>query len=302
MYEKVEARKKKRDELYAKRLAEQSRIGAIRAILNTGKETTVCGGLGKVTRLRLDDEPQKVTVLVTQKGLHGRYYDSPAAEDERIFSVCDTQVANHKLLPASFARALTSGIKQIVAARPKKDPSWLIMATSMTLVSDPMFHEALDGVPGDVGAVSPFGYSGFLPDGSWSRNPRTFGSYSLYGNSPADLHRVYGEVNDGKVHPVGVLGGPFVAVRWDYLTELRDLDLNMFHRLGGLRGMIPQAVSAICTRCRIHMAQIPVESWMPAGYELVEGTPEANLAASTLRRYMGLTIDELNKIRLGVKY
>jgi hypothetical protein len=41
---------------------------------------------------------------------------------------------------------------------------------------------------------------------------------------------------------------------------------------------------------------------MPAGYELVEGTPEANLAASTLRRYMGLTIDELNKIRLGVKY
>ena len=298
--EKDREREAKRNERYALRHAEMARMTAIRGILSTGKEANVGRPIGRNAILRLEDEPQKVTILVTKKGIvHGRYYDSPGADDERIFPVADTQVSNHRMLPPCFARAVMSGLKSFVSARAKRTPSWVIIATSMTLVSDPMFHDILDGIPGNIGAIAPFGYSGFLPDGSWLRNPRTFGSYSLYGTTPAEVRKVYGEVNDGRTHEVGTLGGPFVAIRGIFINELYDLDLPMFHRLGGIMGMIPQAVSCVCSRYGIHMAQVPVESWMPGGYELVDGTPEANLASDTVRRYLGLTAEELKSMKQG---
>ena len=290
------ARKEKQKATLKKMAREVERLDAIRNILTSGTDPEQITP-GRNDILRLSDERQYITILIYSANGPGRYVESPCQRDERVFKTFAGGMLGRRKLPSTFAGAIENGFKAIQKVRINKTPLWYIIAPSMTIINDPMFHKVLESVPGHIGAVAPFGYSGRLPDGSWMRNPRTFGRYSLYGATSGGIRRVTGEVNDGEIHEVGFLAGPFVALRGEYANEMRDI--GFFRSLGDTRGLIAPTVSIICARFGVKMAQIPVDCWGLMEYEPADGSPEVNYAVEEYNAFIDIKMDDLKELRKG---
>ena len=267
-------------EIQQKMVAEQERLNAIREMLAGGpKERTVVPSRNDI--LRLSDERQVVTILFGDSTFGGTYITYPHAKDECVFRVTCGKNFGRRKIPPSFARAITNALKKIAYAKPKMLPSWIVITQSMTAITDPAFHETLEKVPANIGAVAPFGYDGLLPDGSWARNPITFGGYGLYSERTGEKSFVRGAVPCDMFREVQFMNGPFVAIRGECMTEL-DAFAN-FQQMGDARGFLAPVLSGICMKYGIRMGIVPVDCWGVLDYEPVDGTPEMNLCIERVK-------------------
>ena len=144
--------------------------------------------------------------------------------------------------------------------------SWIVLAHSSSIIYDPSFIQKLEQVPGDVGAVAPFGYEYFLPDGTWMRCPNTYGMYSEYSLTDGMFNRrVAGTVSVTGSHEVAMLDGPFVAIRGGYLPILRNW--HKLYRFGDGRGCVPYVVSMMISifptiSTRTTLKRLKMKSWL----------------------------------------
>ena len=290
IYKKEEAAKQKRRELYERFNAETARLNAIRNILTSGPEKRTAKPR-RADILRLSDERQVVTILVCDSMCGGRYIQYPNAKSECIFKARAVRRIGRRKIPPSFATAICTALKKVEYSRPKQLPSWIILSQAVASITDPSFHRILDAVPPEVGAVAPFGYDSLLPDGSWSGNPSSYGFYGLHSEISGDRRFVRGNYQTDEFRRLAVMDGPFVAVRGEYMEDLKML--AYFRRLGDLRGAIGPVVSAICRKYGIPMMCIPVDSWGPIEYTVTPGTPEMNLLVEMTDRFVSTPDSEL---------
>ena len=272
---------------------EYEQLNAIRNILSSGPEVrrTV------PTRndiLRLSEERQIVTFLFSSDGLHGRYDEYPNVKDECVFRMTCGKVYGRRKIPPSFARAINNAIVKFKSLSVRFTPKWVIIASSTSFISDPMFHKCLDEVPAEVGAVAPFGYEYRLADGSWIGCPNTYGFYGLYSEITGEHRRVFGTRAIDGMHPVQVMDGPFVALRGEYLRELGYI--SFFQQLGDQRGLLGPSVSALCLKFSIPMMQIPVESWGSLEYVVRPRTPEMNLGVERIANFIKKPLGSLKDV------
>lgn len=270
----------RKKEIRRKLNAEHERLNAIREMLSGGPaEMAVKPSRNDI--LRLSDERQIVTILFGDSTVRGTYIAYPHAKDECIFRVTCTTNYGRRKIPPSFARAIVNGLKNVASARPKVLPAWIVIAQSMTAITDPVFHETLKRVPGTIGAVAPFGYDGLLPDGSWARNPITYGGYGLYSERTGEKRNVRGSLPVDAIREVEFMDGPFVAVRGEYMAELDAL--SNFQQMGDARGFLVPIMSGICMKYGIRMGVVPVDSWGVLEYAPKDGTPEMNLCIERVK-------------------
>lgn len=290
-----EERKQKHLEIMRKRMEEASRLNAIRNILTTGSSV-------RKTRpnrndiLRFSVEPQVVTFLIhSSQGTPGIYESYPNAKEECLFRVSCGKKLGRRVIPPSFARAIKNALGMLRNTDVRTTPSWIVIAPATTMVTDPMFHHTLDSVPGNIGAVAPFGYGHMLPDGSWDKCPVSYGAYGWYGGVSREQQlRVTGITAATGFHQVEVMDGPFVAIRGIYVNELEYIDF--FQQLGDQRGLLGPVMSALCRKFSIPMMQIPVECWGAIEYMVRPNTPEMNLGIDRIATFMKRSLD---KIRQG---
>lgn len=228
-------------------------------------------GIRPVDKVRLNNNmllkhsntPCVVTILYRRQGSGSTvpYRKYASSRDELLFIAGDKPVKmwrkNHPQMSIflNIARVAT----KIVKLNPKVPPSWIVLAHASSVVYDPSFIQKLDTVPSDVGAVAPFGYEYFLPDGTWMRCPNTYGMYSEYSLKDGLYNRrVAGSVSVTGSHDVAVLDGPFVAIRGGYLPILKNV--GKLYRFGDGRGCVPYVVSMIMHRLGARMQQIEVDS------------------------------------------
>lgn len=291
MEEKDIAKKNARDEVKKKMREEYSRRQAIRNILSTGGETKPL----KITRndlLRYSSEPQIVTFLLGAKEGGGKRYTAyPHTKDERIFRVsCWVQFGRRKI-PPSFARAVANALTIFNSYKFEKRPGWVIVVGNTSLISDPMFHDKLAAVPPEYGAVGAYGYGYLLPDGSWDGCAETYGSYGVYSEISGEYRKVEGLKSQYGSNPVEFLGGPFIALRGDYMQELANM--KYFTMLGDARGLMVPCISGICRKYGIKMMQIPVECWASIEFEVRPGTPEMNLGVERIKKFVDLSDNQI---------
>lgn len=218
----------------------------------------------KTTMLQHSDKPCVITILYKRhEGSTAKipYRKYAATRDELIYIANDQPIKmrrkNHPQM--SIFINISRVAKQIVKINPKVTPSWIVLAHTSSIIYDPSFIQKLDEVPSDVGAVAPFGYEYFLPDGTWMRCPNTYGMYSEYSTKDG-MHtkRVAGTVSVTGSHDVVMLDGPFVALRGGYLPILRNF--HKLYRFGDGRGCVPYVVSMMMRRMEVRMQQIEVDS------------------------------------------
>lgn len=229
-------------------------------------------GLEEVPTVRVSNDdilqhseiPSVVTILY-HRSLGGLapvlYRKNGPKRDELIYTAGDRMVAMRKKFKPqqSVFINISNVANKILDLHPKATPSWIVLAHVTSFVTDPSFIKKLEMVPSEYGAVAPFGYGYFLPDGTWKRCPDTYGMYSEFSfENNLMTKRIVGSVSAVGNHEVAVLDGPFVAIRGGYLSYLRR-----FHKLfffGDGRGCVPYAVSMLMNRLGVKMQQIEVDS------------------------------------------
>lgn len=291
MDSKEEKRKQKRQEARARLEYNAARRNAIRSILNTDSGVAPLN-LGRNELLRYASDRQIVTFLVSTDGKSGRYREYPHAKDERIFNARAGRRLGRYTIPPTFAGAIMNVLKIYNRYKFEKLPSWVIVASSTSMITDPTFHDKLSRVPPGIGAVGAYGYGYILPDGSWKACSEIYGSYGVYSEITSSSRKVMGLTAVEGEHPVEMLDGPFIAVRGEFMQEL-DM-LRFFMQFGDARGLMVPAVSAIMRRLGIKMMQIPVDCWCSEEYEVRTGTPEMNLAVDRISQFVSMSAAELN--------
>ena len=289
--EKADKRKKKMADLREKMNATAARRDAIRNILSTGAANQPM----IPTRndfLRYATDRQIVTFLITSDGKVGRYKEYPHTKDERIFRANSGKTIGRRQILPVFARAILNALKIYNSYNFEKLPAWVIIVSSTSMITDPMFHNKLAAVPPGIGAVGPFGYGYILPDGSWDACTASYGSYGVYSELTGESRKVEGLAGTSGSTRVEMLDGPFIAVRGEFMQELSSM--RYFMQLGDARGLLGPTVSAIMRRLGIPMMQIPVDCWASAEFEVRPGTPEMNLAIEKISRFVSMTESELN--------
>ena len=288
---KEEARKQRMNDIRKKMIETGRRRAAIRNILTTGAENIPVAP-GRDDFLRYATDRQIVTFLISSDKKYGRYKEYPHTKDERIFLSDSGKKMGRKSIPPVFARAIMNSLTRFNKHDFEKIPAWVIIVSSTSMITDPMFHEKLREVPQSVGAVGSYGYGYILPDGSWDRSAETYGGYWAYSEITGSTRRVDGLTSTGGSNMVEMLDGPFIAIRGEHMQELRMM--RYFMKLGDARGLLVPVVSAICRRLGIHMMQIPVDCWASEEFEVRPGTPEMNLAVELTSKFVSLTDTELN--------
>ena len=291
MEQKEEDRRKKLQEAYAKKQAIAAKRNAIRNILSTGV-LNVPRQMSRNDLLRFADDRQVVTFLISTDRKVGRYVNFPHTKDERIFRAVTGAKIGRRVIPHIFARGILNALHTFNSYKFESLPSWVVLVSSTSMISDPLFHDKLKALPLEIGAIGPYGYGYVLPDGSWDRCSETYGQYGVYSEITGSSRKVLGlSAVDGE-HRVVMLDGPFIAVRGEYMQELSAM--RYFMPLGDARGFLVPAVSAIMRRMGIPMMQIPVECWGSEEYEVHSGTPEMNLAVDKVNSFVSMTESELN--------
>ena len=294
MDEKAEERAARAREHIRKRKMEAKRRAAFRNQINYVTGESEPAKVSKADTLKYSDRREIVTIMtVTHRFTRDtRYTSQPNAGDELVFSSETTSSYAGKVIRSTFAGAIAGTVKQVMNLEKRNTPSWIIVTSGLSMISDPMFHEKLERVSPDIAAVGAHGYGYILPDGSWDSCPDTYGSYSVY-DSKGNSRKVLGTGGLDGVHRVQVLDGPFVAVRGEYLEEIREIEF--FRPVGDYRGFIGPCLSALFRRFGMPMAQIPVDCWCPAEQVHLPGTPEWATAMEYIERFEGTK--QLDKIR-----
>lgn len=251
----------RRRAVYAERSKEEAEKNQIRKALGLRKVESI--RLNNNTILKHSKTPCVVTILYRRKSSHGviPYKKYAATRDELVYIASDQTVKmRRKLNPQMSIFINISRIaEKLVKLNPTVPPSWIILAHTSSIIYDPSLIKKLEEVPSDVGAVAPFGYEYFLPDGTWMRCPNTYGMYSEYSLTDGMYNRrVAGSVSVTGSHDVAVLDGPFVAIRGGYLPILRNF--HKLYRFGDGRGCVPYVVSMVMHRLDARMQQIEVDS------------------------------------------
>lgn len=289
-----EAEKQKKAKAVVEKVnREYEQLNAIRNILNSGP-TVRRTSASRNDILRLSDERQMVTFLFSSDGLHGRYDAYPNSKDECVFRMTCGKVYGRRKIPPSFARAINNALNKYKTLNVRFTPTWVILASSTSFISDPMFHKCLSEVPLGVGAVAPFGYKRCWPDGSWAGCRETYGFYGMYSEITGDHRRVFGTLSVDGMHPVEVMDGPFVAFRGEFMREIGYV--SFFQQLGDQRGLLGPVMSGICRKFSIPMMQIPVESWCSLEFEVRPNTPEMNLGVERIANFIKKPLGELKDV------
>ena len=253
----------RRNAVYAARAKEEGEKNQLRKAL----------GIRPVEKIRLDNDtilrhsttPSVITILYQRKGgersVPYKKYGTPRGELMYLASDRVVKMRRKNDPQMSIFINISRAATKIVSINPKVPPSWIILAHATSMIYDPSLFQKLDEVPKDVGAVAPFGYEYFLPDGTWMRCPNTYGMYSEYSLTNGLYNRrVAGTVSVTGSHDVAVLDGPFVAIRGGYLPILKKF--HGLYRLGDGRGLVPYVVSMMMKRMEVRMQQIEVDcSW-----------------------------------------
>lgn len=289
-----EARKAREREQHKRRKQEYERRAQLRNQLDYVTGESQPGKVSKATTLKYSERREIVTIMtVTKRFLKDtRYTSQPNAKDELVFSTETTSTYAGKVIRSTFAGAIACTVKQVMNLEKKNTPSWIVVTSGLSMVSDPLFHEKLERVSPDIAAVGPHGYGYIMPDGTWESCPDTYGSYSVY-DSAGNSRKVVGSRGVDGVHRVQVLDGPFVAVRGEYLEEIREVEF--FRPVGDYRGFIGPCLSAVFRRFGMPMAQIPVDCWCPAEQVHLPGSREWANAMDYIEKFNG--IKQLDKIR-----
>lgn len=268
-------------EVAKKRLEAEAERNQIRRVLGIDEKPTVY--MNKQQILANSDTPEIVTIVYSRSGLsiYSKYTHEPT---DCIFYARDVtlKVRGVKKKPVfSVFHNIARTARAIAAIPPKVTPAWIVLAAGTSYVNDARFFAKLNEVPAEYGAVAPFGYEHFLPDGSWVNCPNTHGMYSLYSNTnPLKCRRVVGTKSCVGNHEVAVLDGPFVAIRGGFLPILPDL--NNFSVLGDGRSYVPYAVSMIMKRLAVKMLQVEIDSSMCADFSTDTNTIDWNAAENML--------------------
>jgi len=289
--EKAEKKKKHMADIREKMNYTMARRNAIRNILTTGASNTPMIP-SRNDFLRYATDRQIVTFMISTDGKSGRYREYPHTKEERIFKARPGRNLGRRKIAPVFARAILNVLTTYNRYNFEKIPAWVVLVSSTSMITDPMFHSKLAAVPDNVGAVGPFGYGYILPDGSWDACSETYGSYWVYSEITGENRKVEGLSSTSGSHRVDMLDGPFIAIRGEYLQELTSM--RYFMQLGDARGLLAPTVSAIIRRHGIPMMQIPVDCWASAEFEVRPGTPEMNLAIERITRFVSLNEAELN--------
>ena len=272
---------------------ESARLNAIRNILTSGPEHRQSRP-SRRDMLRFAEERPIVTFLFSSSGMRGRYDEYPCSKEECIFRVTCGRIIGKRKIPPSFAQAISNALTIYNTQEARLVPAWVILVSATSTITDPTFHRALADVPPEIGAVAPFGYEYLLPDGSWDRCPVSYGTYGMYSEVTGERRRVDGIADTFGSHRVAVMDGPFVALRGEYLPDLRYI--KFFRQLGDQRGLLGPVISGICRKFGIPMMQIPVESWSSVEYAVRPNTPEMNLAVERISYFVDRPLERLKGI------
>lgn len=280
----------KKREALKKVEAESAKLNAIRNIL-TGGPATRQSRPSRNDMLRFAEERPIVTILFSTTGMRGKYDEYPNSKEECLFRVSSGISFGRRKIPPSFARAIMNALKIYKKQDVRLTPSWVVLVSATSIITDPTFHRTLAQVPEGIGAVAPFGYEYLLPDGSWDRCPVSYGTYGMYSEITGARQRVDGITDTFGAHRVAVMDGPFVAIRGEYLAELGYI--SFFQQLGDQRGLLGPVVSGICRKFGIPMMQVSVESWSSIEYFVRPNTPEMNLAVERIANFVERPIERL---------
>ena len=248
-------------EAYLKRYEKVRERNQMRKLLGLDEKTSV--HVSNKTILQASKTPCVVTILYRRKAGHAPvlYKQAMGQRDEVVFVTSDKQVRMRRNRDPQMSIFLNIGrtVQTVLNCKPCVTPSWVVLAHTSSSVYDPSFIEKLNEVPPEIGAVAPFGYEYFLPDGTWLRCPNTYGMYSEFStNNALYSKRVAGTMGVTGSHEVAVLDGPYVAVRGGYLNCLRDF--SKLYTLGDGRGCVPYVVSMMMHRLGVKVMQIEVDS------------------------------------------
>lgn len=263
LYENELRAEDRRRTVYAERAKEEGEKNQLRKALGIRPVETI--RLDNNTILKHSKTPCVITILYRRKGSDVKvpYKKYSSSRDELVYLASDQPVRMCKKSNPQMSIFLNIArvAEKIVKLNPKVPPSWIVLAHASSLIYDPSFIQKLEEVPSDVGAVAPFGYEHFLPDGTWMRCPNTYGMYSEYSTKDGMYNRrVAGTVSVTGSHDVAVLDGPFVAIRGGYLPILKNF--GKLYKFGDGRGCVPYVVSMMMHRLEARMQQIEVDcSW-----------------------------------------
>lgn len=262
LYENELRAEERRNQVYQEKYKVEHERNQIRKALGIREVDKI--QLDKASILRHSKTPSVITILYCRNSgntLKIPYKKYAMTRDELIYVANDKAVKMRKKNNPQMSIFINIArvAKSIVRLNPKTPPSWIVLAHTSSIVYDPSFIQKLEQVPSDVGAVAPFGYEYFLPDGTWSRCPNTYGMYSEYSLTDGMFNRrVAGTVSVTGSHDVVMLDGPFVAIRGGYLPTLKRW-YGLYH-FGDGRGCVPYVVSMMMKRMEVRMQQIEVDS------------------------------------------
>lgn len=262
LYENELRAEERRHEVYMEKYKEEAERNQIRKALGLREKDNI--HIDKETVLKHSKDPSVITILYYRNagvGTKVPYKKYALTRNELIYLAGDKVVKMRKCNnpQMSIFINISRVAQKLTKLNPKVPPSWIVLAHSSSIIYDPSFIQKLDQVPGDVGAVAPFGYEYFLPDGTWMRCPNTYGMYSEYSLTDGMFNRrVAGTVSVTGSHEVAMLDGPFVAIRGGYLPILRNW--HKLYRFGDGRGCVPYVVSMMMHRMEVKMMQIEVDS------------------------------------------
>lgn len=252
-----------RRELRHKRYQKEAERNQMRKLLGIDEKKQVT--VTTEDRLKHSDTPQIVTILYRRKSDNAPilYKKGMSSKEECIFTSSDVTLNMIRAKRPQMSVFINVGraAKRVSRIKPKVTPSWIILAHTTSIIYDPAFHQKLNQIPSDYGAVAPYGYEYILPDGTWRRCPNTYGMYSEF-SVKDDLmtRRVAGTVSVTGNHEVAVLDGPFIAIRGGYLPMLKSF--GKLYRFGDGRGCIPYVISMLMRRIGVKMMQMEVDcSW-----------------------------------------
>lgn len=251
-------------------------------------------GLTEKTKLMLTPKeillnsniPEIVTIVYTRSGL-SLYSKFSHESNDCIFYTQDSYMhvrGARKKPKFSVFNNIASVSRKIAAIPPKVTPAWIVIVRGTSYVTDTHFFDKLRNVPTEYGAVAPYGYEYFLPNGSWKKCPSTYGMYSVYSDTDSSkCRRVVGTTSCVGLHEVAMIDGPFVAIRGGYLPILQEI--GHFNLLGDGSTYVPYVIGMLMKRLGIKMAQVEIDSAICADGLVNDDTLEWNKAESMLIKF-----------------
>ena len=233
--------------------------------------------------LRLSNEREIVTLMYTRNKNTALYKRFKHSKYECVIACSDRAQFTRRPVQPSIGRIINGGLNRLSKMELRCVPLWIVIVAGTSVIPDINFYEKLRNVPPTVGAVSAYGYEYRLPDGTWTRCAKTYGMYSMYHTGSVDTSFIIGTGGVNGSHPVAVMGGPFVAIRGEYLNAFRGI--THFNALGDCRAAIGPILSAICTVKGISMMQIPVDCGCASDYEYRPDSVEWHRVEDSILRY-----------------